>query len=476
MDFSSPWLQRFLLFFILTIDINFGLTPEHVHLSLSNTPTQMNVVWYTEEEPLESVVEYGTRMSDYSLRTLATSSSLTYGAGNIHRATMRNLTPASTTYYRVGSQYTIGGKKEWVWSKEFSYRVKPNDSMMDDSHIVKLAAYGDMGVFPTSFQFVKALVEREVEKKELDFILHAGDLAYGFGNFTKWNMWFDMIQDVAAFTPYMTCPGNRDEPEITKERFTMPLDRIDSNSILHPDDKQNFYYSFDYAWVHVIAISIKDDYSKGSTQWIWLENDLKQTYDRINNPKETGKWIFLLGHTPLYSSSNGHTGGNKELKESIEELLHQYHVSIAMWGDDHVYERSYPMYNNEIDTSTMQVQDNIQTFIKPNNTIHLLIGTSGIEFDGWLEDKPPSWSAYRERNHGYVKMEVGKDVIRARFVRKDGTVGDEFVIVRETTVYRFSYIMLWSLPLLGILAFFLRKKRIFTPAVATTYSLLGKST
>ena len=38
----------------------------------------------------------------------------------------------------------------------------------------------------------------------------------------------------------------------------------------------------------------------------------------------------------LYSSSNGHTGGNKELKESMEDLLNTYNVSLALWGDGKV--------------------------------------------------------------------------------------------------------------------------------------------
>lgn len=37
--------------------------------------------------------------------------------------------------------------------------------------------------------------------------MHAGDMAYGFGNFTKWNAWFENTQSISAYVPYMICAG-----------------------------------------------------------------------------------------------------------------------------------------------------------------------------------------------------------------------------------------------------------------------------
>lgn len=155
-------------------------------------------------------------------------------------------------------------------------------------------------------------------------MLHVGDLAYAFGNFTKWNMWFDRIEPTSARVPYMISPGNRDEDQIVTERFRMPPNSMNPSS---------FYYSFDYLWVHVVSISIKDDYSKGSEQYRWLEQDLQQANLNIQNAANPLRWILLIGHTPLYSSSDGHDRGNKELKASIEELLYRYKVPLAIWGD-----------------------------------------------------------------------------------------------------------------------------------------------
>ncbi len=45
-----------------------------------------------------------------------------------------------------------------------------------------------------------------------------------------------------------------------------------------PNEKRNFYYSFDYNWIHVTVMSIKENYSVGSDQYKWIENDLRQIH------------------------------------------------------------------------------------------------------------------------------------------------------------------------------------------------------
>jgi len=264
---------------------------------------------------------------------------------------------------------------------------------------------------------------------EIDLILHAGDLAYAFKNFTIWGMWFERAQSIAAYVPYMVSPGNRDEEEIIEERFSFP-----SQGLPPRDPKRtNFYYSFDYSWIHVVSISIKDDYKPGSDQYKWLEEDLRNAQARIRSGVGDIKWIILFGHTPLYSSSDGHEQGNKVLKASIEDMLYLYGVSIAIWGDDHVYERSYPVYKDIPDKGSMynDPATKKQTFVAPNKTIHLLAGTAGIDLDGWAEGNQPLWSAYREKTNGFLDFEATESSLKIKFIRLgDGSVADEFQIVK----------------------------------------------
>jgi len=454
--------------------------PEHIHLSLSEDPTVMNVVWTTfphPDDPLSqhAYVEYGESQSTYPFFSTAVTRRVEYGEKTeekitvIHHAKMFGLKPATRYFYRVGSPKNN-------WSRQYQFITPPQVYPGDPTH-VRFAAFGDMGIFTEALQTVDLLETRTLpSEKAYDFILHVGDMAYAFGNWTKWNIWFSRTQRLAAYTPYMISPGNRDETEITKERFVMPsLDNtVASYSTSTSDEKALYlsydkekpylYYTFDYGFLSVVSISIKDNYSVNSEQYQWLEKTLKQLSIRVSNSSDPLQWIVVIGHTPLYSSSDGHTGGNKELKVAIEHLLVEYGVHMAVWGDDHNYERTYPVYNDQPDTADIQSSKNedgpISVFVNPAKPIHLLVGTAGIGLDGWQNMVPPEWSAYREINHGFVEFDVTESYLRAKFVRsKDRSVGDQFWIVKHNTTMRRQAVLFISLAVIFGIALFLIKER-----------------
>ena len=48
--------------------------------------------------------------------------------------------------------------------------------------------------------------------------------------------------------------------------------------------------------IHMIMLSTEHDFTKGSPQIKWLENDLRNV-DREKTP-----WVFIGGHRPMYNS------------------------------------------------------------------------------------------------------------------------------------------------------------------------------
>jgi hypothetical protein len=47
----------------------------------------------------------------------------------------------------------------------------------------------------------------------------------------------------------------------------------------------------------VLSFSTEHNYSKGSEQWAWIEEDLKSV-DRTITP-----WLLVQGHRPIYCST-----------------------------------------------------------------------------------------------------------------------------------------------------------------------------
>ena len=90
-----------------------------------------------------------------------------------------------------------------------------------------------------------------------------------------------------------------------------------------------FYWSFDYGPAHIAVIDQYIDYSPGSTQYTWLENDLTSS---------TKKWKFLVFHEPGWSAG-GHNN-NTAVQNYIQPLAVETGVDIIFTGHNHYYARA----------------------------------------------------------------------------------------------------------------------------------------
>jgi len=415
--------------------------PHEIHLSLTNKPDEMRVTWFTKDTTVESGVFYGSVYGKLESYSRAKDDKLSDLTGHYHTAVMENLQPDTTYYYYVGA-------RPEHYSDVYHFHTRRPDGR------VHLIAFGDMGTEPrgdTSLFQVLRLRKMYNPAYYPDMVIHAGDLMYPFGNYGMVSTWFDRLQVVAGYIPYMMCPGNRDE-SASLERFQMPL----SAGPVHPEpQRHNYYFSYDYNCIHFIFISTNfDEFKPGSHQYDWLRSDIAEATNQINDPSSPIKWIILVGHTPLYSSSNGHDQGNKELKIAIEDLLEP--VTLAIWGDDHVYERSWPVLRNEFDVTL----DRTQFPVRPKKPIHITAGTGGIDNDGWAVDPAPSWSAFRAIGKGYLEITADYSNFEVKFIDRDqpSTVVDSFFISNGSSSSFLIYVVILVAMVVFLVGFFLYGK------------------
>ena len=107
------------------------------------------------------------------------------------------------------------------WSSVFNFATIKND----ENWSPRLAFFGDMG--NVNAQSVSRL-QKDVQKKMYDVILHVGDIAYDLDSVSLINHFYEnlylykdngrfgdefmrQIEPIAAYVPYMTCPGNHEE-------------------------------------------------------------------------------------------------------------------------------------------------------------------------------------------------------------------------------------------------------------------------
>jgi len=167
-----------------------------------------------------------------------------------------------------------------------------------------------------------------------------------------------------------------------------------------------WWYSFEYGLAHYTVFSTEHDFTKGSRQYAWLEKDL-QSVDRSITP-----WLILVGHRPMYQNEKYPSDYKVtvNIREALEDLIHQYQVDVGLWGHYHSYERTCAVYKERCD---------------PSGTVHFIIGSAGCHLDSvgtW--DVP--WVMHFERNFGYGRVSiVNHSALHWEYIRNsDKSVAD----------------------------------------------------
>ena len=402
------------VFSITLMSINCqAAVPEQVHLATTGIPGEMVVQWGTEEDTTlscssESIVEYGTENDNLNLSETGNNDMYLWTTCT-HTAIISNLIQNTTYYYRVGG--------EGEWSSTYSFRT-----LKEIPEKIIIGAIADHGTTDNAQETTS-----NMENENLDLVIHPGDISYandagsgnGIGDQSVWDDYQNQIESLASKNPHMYAPGNHEE-----DAEPYGFDAFESR-FFNPGPN-SFWYSFDFEFIHFVSISSEHDYEPGSTQHTWLRNDLEEA----NQNRENYPWIIVFAHRPMYSSNGdgeGH-GSEIEFREAMENLLYDSNVDLAIWGHDHHYERTYPVFEENIySNNSGSLTD---PFYKPGATIHIVAGMSGRSTYDGLENPKPSWSAYREVSYGYTIFEATETSIHYKFIRNnDLTIGDEFWMV-----------------------------------------------
>ncbi|XP_043088378.1 acid phosphatase type 7 isoform X1 [Puntigrus tetrazona] len=324
--------------------------PEQVHVSYPGVENSMLVTWSTADET-ESVVEYSLWGGKLFSHTAKGTARLFIDGGPenrtlyIHRVTLTHLIPAAAYVYHCGS--------DAGWSDIFFF-TSLNEST---SFSPRFALFGDMGnENPQSL----SRLQKETQLGMYDVILHIGDFAYDMheDNGRIGDEFMQQIQSIAAYTPYMTCPGNHEWAynfSHYRNRFSMP------------GHTENLWYSWNIGPAHIISFSTEVyfylEYGLDLLfrQYEWLKEDLQEA----NRPENRAQrpWIITMGHRPMYCSDDDgddcthfqsyvRLGRNdtEPAAPGLEDLFYLNGVDLELWAHEHTYERLWPVYNYKVNT------------------------------------------------------------------------------------------------------------------------------
>lgn len=351
----------------------------------------------------------GSSFVDYGL-TDALGSLYTNGTPvTEHVATLTDLQPDTTYYYRVGS--ALRGTLRPV-SSISTFRTARM------SGPVRFAVFGDSGQ-ATEAQSQIAGVLRNARP---DLVLHCGDIVYGgFNDGTVDTRFFSYYAPHLRTTPYYLTAGNHDigccageSPDWNQPSWALRATNF-QNAFYLPTNNltgTEHFYSFDHGDVHFVCLYNpwfpNYNFPAGIDQLTWLTNDLSAS---------TKPWKMLFLHTPagnsgLHAGTDTDNDGQTDQAE-ILHLLHpiarEYGVQMIFGGHDHNFERFaptnglhhcvnggggggvYQMTARHMASSQFWANNNCTVVTVEGDTMKLeVLNVSGVVFDSMVIRKTPT--------------------------------------------------------------------------------------
>eukprot|EP00160_Parvularia_atlantis_P016812 Unigene5513_Nuclearia_a/m.16872 Unigene5513_Nuclearia_a/g.16872 ORF Unigene5513_Nuclearia_a/g.16872 Unigene5513_Nuclearia_a/m.16872 type:complete len:592 (-) Unigene5513_Nuclearia_a:51-1826(-) len=406
--------------------------PLQGHLALTDNIDEMRVM-FTTNSFSTPIVQYGTAPGQYTDERTGTSGTYTadmmcgepasivgpnnfIDPGVLHDVLLTGLRPATRYYYRFGT-------REHGFSSERSFRSAP----VVGTPGTRFIAYGDMGEETPAGPSVAKRVQAEAA--DMDFILHFGDVSYALGRGWLWETWATLLDPIATLTPYQISIGNHEmcyiSPDTGKDPSGEPSWHpvwgnygVDSGNecgvpMFHRyhvgggGGNALFWYSFNFANVHILQMSTEHDFTPGSPQYAWMEADLQ----RVN--RSVTPFLVVTGHRPMYNSEKYASDYRvcEGMQAAFEDLLVKYDVDLFLGGHYHSMEVTCFVYRNRC------VENNGVN----KGAYHVTVGSAGAWVDtaGYYD---VVWRQYAEQTYGYERITTNAQEMVLEFVRSSDNV------------------------------------------------------
>lgn len=392
----------------------------------------------------DTKVAFGTVQN--SLTSMASDAGLT----KEHEISVTGLTPDTKYFYSVGTNATVlqSGTNNYI-------RTAP---LSATNRRIRVAAFGDCGNNSTNQRNTKNALLSYLGSNPIDVWLLLGDNAYESGQDAEYQTgFFDIYKDDLLKNVYMyPSPGNHDYANSGSRQddhnipylsnFTMPK----NGELGGVASGKKEYYSFDYGDIHFVALDAygqednKRFYDTGSVQAAWLSNDLAA------NQK---KWTIAFFHHPPYTKGSHNSDTESDLvaiRQNLIHILENNGVDLVVNGHSHVYERSLLLKNNyglsntysptehAVSTSSGRYDGTansgpyLTTSTKTQHgTVYIVSGSSG-KVGGQANGYPLSFMQYSNNTvGGSFEFEVEGNRLDAKFITANGTIADQFTIMKD---------------------------------------------
>lgn len=212
---------------------------------------------------------------------------------------------------RYGYRVKLDYKRRSVSSPVYEIEAFDKEDKTDFTFLV----YGD-----TQHALSQEKVTNEMQKvKDVDFVLHVGDLVNQPGNVLDWEALFKYSGNLMARALFFPTLGNHDAYHY---RYFEYFDLLGNKT----------HYSFLYGPLHVIALDSSNESALSLEQ---LKDQIEWLKEELNGSTQPYKIVFL--HHPLFTSF--YSDDTKEdLVATLSNLFTKHKVTLVFSGHAHIYD------------------------------------------------------------------------------------------------------------------------------------------
>ncbi|RHY99600.1 hypothetical protein DYB26_005976 [Aphanomyces astaci] len=373
--------------------------PVRVRSAYGSTPDAYAIQWST---PADCSAGTHTLTLEAGKMAAFTASSITlpatsfaFGSRAQHVVSATNLRPHTFYSYFVGND-------QYSRSLVFTFRTAPGPS---DIAPLRFLVTGDIGYQNAA---TLPMMQAQVARGLVDAVISVGDYAYDL-HMSKGqvgDVFLTELEPVAANVPFMVAMGNH-EVKQHYSHYTNRFQLMPANAgvlVDSPTMKNNWYYSYNVGLVHFVVLCTEIYFKPNpkdpqfvDRQVQWLQADLAVA----NGNRTLAPWVIVIGHRPLYCTSDANCDAPAALlRDAFEDLFYDMGVDLYLCGHQHNYERMYDVYRG----ATMARSTNMAA------TTYILTGAAGqskvLPVRKPFGRPPEAYTAFRNTVFGFSRLVV----------------------------------------------------------------------
>lgn len=328
-------------------------------LGTINKVCSVNVAWYNGNERQNNFV-ISTSNDGINFSNVLSSKS----SASTLNLEKYDIVDTNARYIRI----TVNGNTQNTWASITEIAV---DVVSISRTTFDIGAAGDWG--SSRSDNWKKTVQLMIDNK-VELALGLGD--YSYGTVKEFQPVVDRLKQ--AGIPMKGAKGDHD-----------------SDSYAGLFGQPSMVHSFDAGPARIILL---DAYKSASSNAAFLEKELIATKQ---------PWKIVVTTTPLYTSPSTHDPDESQTR-ALQPLLDKYNVDLAMWGDNHNFER-------------IKLANKYTVFIQSGTA-----GRSHYDFEGRI-----AGSIYQNDNdYGFTKLMIDSKSLTGQFISHSGKVLDSFTIFK----------------------------------------------